>query len=108
MIICIFQLSYSGDVAKRVSKWKLTDIKELQTYGKEFISGGPFADDRLEDVLRQTEVFEKFLYAQIKNRINYESPPKNFKFHDYAYMLSSSTVGFLKCRLNHGFLCVVS
>ena len=46
-----------------MSKWKLTDIKELQTYGKELISGGPLTDDRLEGVLRQTEIFENFSFV---------------------------------------------
>ena len=55
-----------------MSKWKLTEIQELKTYGKELISRGPLTDERLEDALRQTETFRKFSLFQIRTRINYE------------------------------------
>ena len=71
-MICIFQQSCSQHVAKRVSQWKLTDIKEIKTYGKQLISCGPLTDVRSDDVLRQTENFKKFLLVQIRVRINYE------------------------------------
>ena len=55
-----------------MSKWKFTDIEELKTYGKELISHGPLTDERLEDALRQTEIFRKFSLVQIRTRIYYE------------------------------------
>ena len=105
-MICSFQPSYPWHVAKRVSKWKLTDIQELKTYGKELISHGPLTDERLEDALRQTEIFRKFSLVQIRTRINYErllknSVLKNLKFHDCAYMFCSDSAVFFNCKFYH-------